>query len=353
MKCQRCGIELPEGANFCRNCGAVQSASAADAVPAAPEKKKSRIPLILGLSAVALGLLIAIIAVAASRGKSAVEDTTVMQEPMTSQSEEAPAQTQEEPTESTADQTPEEESGEKPGETPEETPSQTSESGETPVSAQSDSLPDGSHSEVPDSYIGELEAFISSSDQNLWWNQVTVSAGGTPKTLESAEYYQNFFSYDTSIATVASNGIVTGVAPGTTYIVADKGTGIQPYVFKVIVEAQQGAEGQTGEVQSTSLPDGSHSEVPEDCLPDLEAFIYGSHEDDWWNLLTVSAGGTPRTLESAEYYQNFYSYDTSIATVKSKGIVTGVAPGTTYVVADKGTSPFGRVQVHVFKVTVE
>ncbi len=61
--------------------------------------------------------------------------------------------------------------------------------------------------------------------------------------------------------------------------------------------------------------------------------------------------GDTRTVPSASFYTEFYSYDTTVAVVSGKGILTAVSPGVTYIVAVNVFS--GRVvHVMVFEVTV-
>ena len=69
MICTNCGYELPEGAVFCGNCGAMQNTvSEIPAQPVSAKKRTSLIPIIAGLSVLALGLVIAIIVALTSHG---------------------------------------------------------------------------------------------------------------------------------------------------------------------------------------------------------------------------------------------------------------------------------------------
>ena len=248
MKCINCGSELPEGAKFCMNCGALQVQSAPNPTSSAPSNSGKKYAIIAGvLGILAIGLITAIVIILVGQNYSTepiAASQTVLSSQDTKKEEETEAVSDSETsTETIAIPSMSEalESSETPSEQtePQEVPTFVSES-TSPAWTNYD-LPDGSHSEVPEDCLADIEAFIYSSDKNMWWNQLSLSAGGDKKTLEGADFYENFYSYNTSIATVSENGIVTGVNPGTTYIVADKGINgfsgrIQVRVFIVKVQ---------------------------------------------------------------------------------------------------------------------
>ena len=107
-----------------------------------------------------------------------------------------------------------------------------------------------------------------------------------------------------------------------------------------------------GHIGSLGIDD-SHSEVPDEYIEDIRIVMSMSEGLDkrahqlpdpiFDEPLTV---GKTCVFKQYEYYDSFYSYDTSIATVSEKGIVTGVKEGVTYIVG------VNRVHVQVFEVTV-
>jgi uncharacterized protein YjdB len=112
-------------------------------------------------------------------------------------------------------------------------------------------------------------------------------------------------SANPSVATVSPAGVVTGVAPGTTTIVAT-------------------SEGQNGSatITVTSVPVAT---VTVTLLPNLITAVETSQA----TAVTLAAGG--ETLSGREI--TWISENTGIATVSSTGVVTAVSVGTTSIVA--------------------
>ncbi|MCR4646553.1 MAG: hypothetical protein K5695_14290 [Oscillospiraceae bacterium] len=75
MRCNSCGRELQNGQMFCQ-CGATVGYSGTDALNLYPEKKKSALPLLIGMGAGALIFVVIIVLVvsAATKGKRSVTD---------------------------------------------------------------------------------------------------------------------------------------------------------------------------------------------------------------------------------------------------------------------------------------
>lgn len=132
----------------------------------------------------------------------------------------------------------------------------------------------------------------------------------------SAQAY--FSSSDPNVATVSASGYVTAVAPGTTYInVYSKVSANAPYCVVTV---------ENPPVKSASLPTKASIVAGESVT------------------LSLSVNPTNGNVET----QSWYSSNTTVATVSSRGVVRGIKPGT----AEVYCLVNGTVRSNVTTVTV-
>lgn len=139
---------------------------------------------------------------------------------------------------------------------------------------------------------------------------------GESITLQATDGKTTWKSQDTSIATVTSQGVVTGVCAGTTTVTATTISGFFWFLgwgtkttttYAIIVTSH-----------STEQPD------PDDTSDDAQHMKVGE------TLILAVSGWNVRWSSS----------DISVATVSSKGVVTGIAPGRVTITATSGFSFF-------------
>ena len=138
-----------------------------------------------------------------------------------------------------------------------------------------------------------------------------------------------FTSSDTAIATIDANGKVTGVAEGTVTMTATS-------VENTAVKAEKSI---TVKAAST--------EEPEENAP-TSIVVQGS-ENSVYEGKSISFNATVYP-EGASQNVTWHSRKEEVATIDSKGKLTGVTPGTTYIYAVSTVDP--SIQSDYFKVTV-
>lgn len=159
----------------------------------------------------------------------------------------------------------------------------------------------------------ELTVIASATGLSLNKSTLTLEAG-TKETLELklnptiAQSKITWTAMDTSVATVSSSGVVTGVAPGTTYIIVTTEEGL---IAKCRVTVTQKASGIKLSTYNLLVSVGS----------------------------SVTVTATPNPTTSTETKFTWTSKDASIASVNNDGVVTGVSAGSTIIlVKTKGGS---------------
>jgi trimeric autotransporter adhesin len=140
-------------------------------------------------------------------------------------------------------------------------------------------------------YSDGSTAYITS--QVLW-----TSTDTTVATISSAE-----------LANASSTGLATGVAPGTTYIKAALHDVISPAVTLTVVAASTVSSIAVTRISQADLAVGSKQQFTA-----TGTYANGSIGDV-----------TPQVT--------WVSSDTTVATISSAGLATGVAPGTTHITA--------------------
>ena len=151
----------------------------------------------------------------------------------------------------------------------------------------------------------ELTVLQSATGFSLSTNELTLEAGKTEKIKykmdpESATTTVYWRTMNASVATVSSNGTVTAVGPGKTYIVATTDNGFSATCEVIVTKS---ASGVTLDVYSLKIAVGD----------------------------TYQVIATPNPKNSTEKSFTWKSKDSSIATVNSSGKITGVKAGETII----------------------